>query len=96
MAQELGKYYLRFAWLPNTLSDGTRIWFDTYYEVHLDLPVLDPVYTIRRISSADYIIETLKGNIVNGYDQGHIDDSFERMLNAAKLGNFGLKNAEFD
>jgi hypothetical protein len=94
MMQVLGKYYLRFAWLPKTLSDGTEIWLKDYYEVHLDLPVLDPVYTIRYISPADYIVESLRGNIINGMDQGHVDDSFERMLNAARANKFGLKDAE--
>jgi len=94
MTQELGKYYLRFAWFPKTLSSGEKIWFKDYYEVHLDLPVIDPVYTIRLISTIDYIIESLKGNIINGMDQGHIDDAFERMLNAARAHNFGLKDAE--
>jgi hypothetical protein len=94
MTQVLGKYYLRFAWLPILLSDGSKIWLKNYYEVHLDLPVLDPVYTIRYISTADYVVETLRGNIINGMDQGHMDDSFERMLNAAKATRFGRKDAE--
>ena len=95
MTQELDKYYLRFAWFPKTLSSGEKIWFKDYYEVHLDLPVIDPVYTIRCISPIDYVAESLKGNIINGMDQGHIDDAFERMLNAARARNFGLKDAEF-
>jgi len=93
MTQELGKYYLRFAWFPKILSDGKKIWFKNYYEVYLDLPIIDPVYTIRCISTADYIIETLRGNIIDGKDQGHIDDAFERMLNAARV-NFGPKDAK--
>jgi hypothetical protein len=82
---ELGKYYLRFAWFPKTLSNGQKIWFESYYEVHLDLPIIDPVYTIRRITAVDYIIETLKGEIVNGRAvKNWEEDAFERMLNAAK------------
>jgi hypothetical protein len=97
MTQELGKYYLRFAWFPKILDGGENIWFKNYYEVHLDLPILDPVYTIRRISTVDYVIESLKGNIANGRHVGHFDSyAFERMLNAAKLNNFGFKDAELD
>ena len=83
MKQEFGKYYLRFAWLPKSLDSKEKIWLKNYYEVHFDLPVIDSVYTISRISTVDYIIETLKGNIVNGRS---IDWGFcvtaERMLNA--------------
>ena len=85
MKQEFGKYYLRFAWLPKTLDSKKRIWLKNYYEVHFDLPVIDPVYTISRISTVDYIIETLRGTIVNGrsVDWGFLVTS-ERMLNATK------------
>lgn len=84
MTKQLGKYYLRFAWFPKTLTHSKeKIWWDHYYEAHLDLPILDPVYTIKTMSTTDYIVEALKGNIIDGYDQTD-GDAFERMLNAAK------------
>jgi hypothetical protein len=79
MKQEYGKYYLHFAWLPKVLSNGDSIWLTNYHEAYLNLPILDLVYTIRRISPADYIIETLRGDIVDGHDMRPI----ESMLNAA-------------
>jgi hypothetical protein len=69
--------------LPKSLDSKEKIWLKNYYEVHFDLPVIDSVYTISRISTVDYIIETLRGNIRNGRS---IDWGFsvtaERMLNA--------------
>ncbi len=79
MKQEYGKYYLHFAWFPKILSNGDRIWFEYYYEAYLDLPILDLVYTIRRLNTTDYLVETLKGNIVDGMDMRPV----ESMLNAA-------------
>jgi hypothetical protein len=86
MKQEFGKYYLRFAWFPKTLNDGQKIWIKNYYEVHFNLPIVDPVYTISRISVIDYLIESIKGNIVSGHDiRNRIDITIDRMLNAAKF-----------
>lgn len=85
MKQEFGKYYLRFAWFPITLDNDEKVWLKNYYEVHFNLPIIDPVYTISRISTSDYIIETLKGNIIDGRS---VDWDFsiiaDRMLNAAR------------
>lgn len=66
MKQEIDKYYLRYAWFPKTLSSGEKIWFEYYYEAHFDLLFVDPVYTVSRISKIDYVVESLKGTIVNG------------------------------
>jgi hypothetical protein len=66
MKQEPGKYYLRYAWFPKILDNGEKIWFRYYYEVHINLPTVDPVYTISRISQIDYIVEALKGTIIDG------------------------------
>lgn len=66
MKQEPGKYYLRYAWFPKTLDNNEKIWFDCFYEMHLGLPTVDPVYTTSRISKIDYIVESLKGTIVDG------------------------------
>ena len=89
MKQEFGKYYLRYAWFPKTLDNNEKVWFENYYEVHFNLPIVDPVYTISRISVIDYLVESIKGNIVNGYGihssiHGGIDIILDRMLNAAK------------
>lgn len=83
MKQEFGLYYLRFAWLPKKLDSGAKIWFKHYYEVHFDLPFVDPVYTISRISTVDYLVESLRGTIENGRctDWGFTVTA-ERMLNA--------------
>jgi hypothetical protein len=86
MKQEFGKYYLRYAWFPKTLDNDEKVWFKYFYEVHFDLPMVDPVYTISRISTVDYIVECLKGTIVNGrsVDWG-FNVTADRMLNATKL-----------
>ena len=85
MKQEFGKYYLRYAWFPKTLDNGQKIWFEHFYEVHYDLPVVEPVYTISRISVMDYLIESIKGTIVNGRStKSSIDGTIDRMLNAAE------------
>lgn len=86
MKQEFGKYYLRYAWFPKTLDNGEKIWFKNYYEVHFDLLFIDPVYTISRISTVDYIVECLKGTIVDGHsvDWG-FNSAAERMLNAVRF-----------
>jgi len=98
MKQELGKYYLRFAWFPKTLDNDEKIWFDYFYEVHFDLPIIDPVYTISRISKVDYLIRCLKGTIVDGrsVDWG-FNATADRMLNADKflLFNGARINEEF-
>lgn len=83
MRQELGKYYLRYAWYPKRLSNGQLIWFRHYYEAQLDTLFVDPVYTRSRLSEEDFLIGTLRGDIVNGYDPCGISYDRERMLNAA-------------
>lgn len=82
MKQELGKYYLRYAWFPRRLNNGKLIWFSKYYEARMDTPLIEPVYTISRLSEEDYLVDTLMGVIVDGVD--HLGTSFdrERMLNA--------------
>lgn len=79
MIYDENKYKLRFAWFPKTLSDGRKIWFENYYRATLSLPIIyntgrsqsfEMHYTIRNISTTDYLVETLKGNIVDGIDQG--------------------------
>jgi hypothetical protein len=96
MTQELGKYYLQYAWFPKILNNGKKIWLQHYYEVHLDLPILDLVYTIKRLDTAEYIIECLRGNIVDGYSIRIWEEiAFEEsMLNAAKSFSIRTENGE--
>jgi hypothetical protein len=85
MKQEIGKYYLRFAWFPKTLDNNEKVWLENYYEAHFNLPIVDPVYTISRISVIDYLVESIKGNIVDRYSINcGLDIIIDRMLNAAK------------
>lgn len=88
MVRNVNKYHLKFAWLPKLLSNGDRIWFEHYYEVVFSMPIIHKsgmFYTRKRISKADYLIEALKGNIVDGVDRGwwaktykEIDEEFTR------------------
>lgn len=55
------------------MYNGHKVWFENYYEAHITLPIIHEFgvfYSNRRISSVDYMIEVIKGNIVNGYDTG--------------------------
>lgn len=83
MKQEPGKYYLRYAWFPKRLNNGKLTWLKKYHEAHLDLPILEPVYTIHRLSEEEYLIAILRGYIVDGYDYLGTSYAYERMLNAS-------------
>jgi len=60
---EPDKYYLRFAWVPTMLHTHRLIWLKKYYEVRVDIPTTDPVYTIKKISAEEYVFDTLAGKV---------------------------------
>ena len=78
MVYDANKYYLKFAWFPKVLTNGQRIWWERYYEATLRMPLswanhvqaTYMTYTKRRLSTVDYLVETLKGDIVEGVDKG--------------------------
>ena len=64
----LGKYIKRRAYFPVILSNGRWIWLESYYEMYHILPVVEHAILRRRISIGEYLLEILRGKVVDGYD----------------------------
>jgi len=64
---EPSKYYLRFAWLPTRMFSNRIIWLQKYYEVRLRLPLVEPVYTLKKVTAEEYVFYSLSGKILDGW-----------------------------
>lgn len=72
MTKTKDKYYCKFSFLPTKLSNGRWLWFKVYHEANLTTAFVHNWVVVRRIDGEDYIIETLKGDIIDGIEQNPI------------------------
>lgn len=63
------KYYSKFSFLPKKMSNGNWVWFKKYHEAYLSTPFVATWFIIRRLESEDYMIEIIKGDIVDDIEQ---------------------------
>lgn len=86
----LDTYYRRFAWLPTQLTNNKILWLKPYYKAYIDMGIGFSRLGIVKYSAEEYVIQILKGNIVDGkkiYD----DETFFKVLQRKMKNDFYRK-----